>query len=142
MTSRCSNCSARSNSGSKRKRACATARVAAEKEIGPTNARRDAVARHSGMTRIIVLILIAACGGGDDESSPDAAGVQGSCFYSCNTGLGTSYGCTTNAQITSTATCDMNAATKCGSSTSVGRTEFSTTCGLCDDFCAPSWHNP
>ena len=97
------------------------------------------------MTRFLVLVVLAlGCGGGGDDGggggggSPDAA-VQGSCFYSCNTPFGTSYGCSSNGDITSSATCSSTAVEKCGDSTSVGQTEYVATCELCGTACEPSW---
>jgi len=94
---------------------------------------------------LILLVLATGCsddddgGGGGGDDTPAA---QGSCFYSCNTVLGTSYGCTSNAQIASSSTCDSNAASKCGSANDVGRNEFAASCTLCAASCAPSWYKP
>ena len=94
-----------------------------------------------------MVVLALGCGGGGDDGgggggggSPDAA-VQGSCFYSCNTPLGTAYGCSSNADITSSMTCSSTAETKCGDST-VGQSEFVATCELCGTACQPSWYMP
>jgi hypothetical protein len=51
------------------------------------------------------------------------------------------YGCTSNAQITSSATCSTNADTECGSG-GTGRSEFASTCERCEGSCAPDWHDP
>gem|GEM_PF-5466191 len=101
----------------------------------------DVRVRQVGMKRIaLCLIVLVACGDDGGSGGGADAAVQGSCFYSCNTNFGTLYGCTSEASLTSSATCTTNAETKCGSS-SVGRSEFST-CQACDDSCAPGWHNP
>jgi hypothetical protein len=86
----------------------------------------------------LCLLVFSACGDDGGGSSIDA-GVQGSCFYSCNTNLGTLYGCSSNAAITSSATCSSEAQAKCDSS-GVGQSEFLSTCERCDSSCAPEWH--
>jgi hypothetical protein len=96
------------------------------------------------MTRFLILVLFAIGCGGDDGGGGGSgdAGVQGSCFYSCNTQLGTSYGCTSNAQLTSAAACSSNAESKCGGATDVGRSELVASCSLCSSTCKPSWYMP
>jgi hypothetical protein len=95
------------------------------------------------MRFLVPIVLALGCGGGGDDGgggTVDAA-VQGSCFYSCNTPLGTAYGCSSKAEITSSATCSSTAETQCGDST-VGQSEFVATCVLCGSACAPSWYMP
>ena len=101
------------------------------------------------MMRFQFLVVLAlGCGGGGDDGGGGGggggtvdAGVQGSCFFSCNTAFGTVYACKSNAQITSSATCGSTADTECGDST-VGESEFVATCELCGSACAPSWYMP
>lgn len=94
----------------------------------------------------LLVALVAACGGdgdgdGDGGGGADAA-VQGSCFYSCTTQLGTSYGCTTRPEIKTETECDADAESRCGGANLLLMSEFAATCVGCSDNCAPSWHKP
>jgi hypothetical protein len=90
---------------------------------------------------ILLAVASALYGCDDGTGSSVDAGSQGSCFYSCNlTGGGTSFGCTSTANIGTDALCYDAGRAQCGAN--IANSKFTSTCPACSASCAPSWYHP
>lgn len=92
------------------------------------------------------MLALAGCGDDGDDGDSASAGdetasaAQGSCFYVCNLGGLTQYGCESSTDISDEDACYEAGRAVCG--VNVGNTARVASCEGCDSSCAPDWYTP